>query len=457
MAEMTNRPLPVLLVGLLFFLSGCEEENQYVAPPPPKVSVAQPLVRSVTEYLEFTGTTQAVAEVEVRARVPGYLESMHFAPATWVQAGDLLFVIDPREYEADLSAAKAELAAQEAELKRAETELARATTLFKKKAGAEAEVVKWQGDRDIAYAAVNRAKARVERAALNLEYTQVTAPISGRVSRNMVDPGNLVGESEPTLLTTVTKYHPIYAYINLNERDYLRARDLYRQRVKEMQLNVEVDTTEEAEIPVFLNLADETDFPHKGVIDFAESGIDPDTGTIQLRGVFANEPKPPVLVPGLFGRLRIPLIERPNSLLVSERAIGADQAGSYVLVVNSESVVEKRPVRLGQLEDGLRVIKEGIEAGERLVVNGLQRARPGAEVDPEEIDMETLTTSALRATAAKKGPDPQRDVRTLDDREPGASGSDATVAISGEEAGEEDPDAAAAPPEAQPSGTAEQP
>jgi RND family efflux transporter MFP subunit len=382
--------------GLLF---GCGQENKFEAPPPPPVTVAEPLQQGVTEYLEFTGTTQAFEEVEVRARVSGFLQSVEFTPGTEVEEGDLLFVIDPREYEADLSAANAEVKAGEAEMERARIELGRAQRLFKQKAGSESDVVKWRGEREVAQAQVYRARAKVERAVLNLSYTRVTTPLGGRVSRNLVDPGNLVGEGEPTLLTTVANFEPIYAYFNLNELDYLRAIKLFRASIEKKGADPREESVREADIPLFLGLVDEEGYPHEGVLDFAETGIDPGTGTLKLRGVFPNPGKVPVLRPGLFARLRMPIRERPDVLLVAERAIGSDQGGRYLLVVNSSNMVEKRPIRQGQLEDGLRVIEEGLRAGERVIVKGVQRARPGAQVNPEQIDMTSLTVTALRAAA----------------------------------------------------------
>jgi RND family efflux transporter MFP subunit len=381
---------------LTSMLAGCEQANTFVVPPPPKVTVAQPLMEEVIDSLEFTGTTVASAQVEVRARVSGVLQSMHFEPGTPVEQGDLLFVIDPKEYEADLQAAEAELAAAEAQLERAETEYVRAEKLFKKKAGTEMDVVKWRGERAVASASIHRAQAKIDRARLNLGYTQVVAPISGRVGRNKVDVGNLVGEGEATVLTEITKYDPMYAYFNLNELDLLRVMTMYRQRVKEKGIDPETHPDSEAEIKVFLGLVDEEGYPHEGVLDFGESGVDPDTGTVQLRGIFENSQKPVVLFPGLFARVRLPIAKRQNLPLVSERALGADQSGQYLLAVNSENVVEKRNVRLGQLIDGMRVIEEGLKNADWVVINGIQRARPGAKVDPEKTDMASLKVSAMR-------------------------------------------------------------
>ncbi|MDJ0949049.1 MAG: efflux RND transporter periplasmic adaptor subunit [Alphaproteobacteria bacterium] len=404
MPQYALRLLCFLTAGLLI---ACEEQNTYAPPPPPPVSVAKPMQKSVIDYLEFTGNTAGVESVELRARVPGFLKSVNFEPGTWVQAGDVLFVIDPREYEEDLQAAEAELASAKAQLERAEIELERAESLFRQQAGTEVDVVKWRGDKQISQAAVLRGEAKVERARLNLSYTQVTTPLSGRASRNLVDAGNLVGDSEPTLLTTVVNYQPIYVYFNLNERDLLRVYEMYRGRAERKGIDTKTDSAKQADIPLELGLANEEGYPHQGVLDFAEPGVDPATGTIQLRGIFPNKEQPPPILPGLFARVRMPVQERPDALLVTERAIGADQTGRYLLVANSENVVEKRPVRLGALVDGLQVIEEGLRPDDRVIVSGVQRARTGAKVEPKEVDMASFTTTALREAAeAKQEPAP---------------------------------------------------
>jgi RND family efflux transporter MFP subunit len=398
--------------------TSCEQQNTYVEPPPPTVTVAQPVQEEVVDYLEFTGTTRAFMSVEVRARVAGFLESMHFTPGTMVEQDQLLFVIDPREYQARLDAARAELDSANAQLRRAQTELARAEKLFKQQAGSDKSVVQWRGDRDIALAAVAEAQAKVERAALDLSFTQVTAPIAGRVGRNMVDVGNLVGEGEATLLTTIDQMDPIYAYFYLNERDLLKVMAMARKHERPL-IEDEADTQGAAaqrEIPVFLGVATEEGYPHEGALDFAESGVDSGTGTLELRGLFPNPGNMPSLLPGLFARIRMPIEKREGALLVTERAVGSDQGGPYVLVVTNENAVEKRPVRTGQLVDGLRVIEEGVRPGEKVIVNGLQRARPGAKVAPESGDMNSFRASVIRATAegakgtsSQKNPDARPD------------------------------------------------
>lgn len=394
---MTNNMTFLSILLSVSVLAGCDKANEYAPPPPPKVTVALPQIQEVTDYLEFTGTTAASEWAEVRARVSGILLSMHFEPGSWVKQGELLFVIDPAEYQADLQAAEAELAAAEAQYNRAKIEYSRALKLFKEKAGAEAEMVKWRVERDVASAEILRAQAKLDQAQLNLGYTQVSAPIDGRVGRDQVEIGNLVGESEATVLTEITDGDPMYVYFNLNERDLLRVMEMYRVKQREQG----IDGSHEPDIPLYLGLADEQGYPHEGRYDFADSGVDSETGTLQLRGVLENPGKAPKLLPGLFSRIRLPLDQRPDMPLVAERAIGNDQRGVYLLVVNAENTVERRSVTTGQRIDGLIVIEEGLQPQDRVVVNGLQRARPGREVDPEQAEMASLTTSALQEAAAQ--------------------------------------------------------
>ncbi len=376
-----------VILLLVWIIAGCSKENEFVEPPPPKVSVAQPVQQDVTNYLEFTGITQAFEEAEVRARVSGFLESMHFTPGTDVEKGDLLFVIDPKEYQAEVNAAKAEVQSAKAQRQWAKIELARAKKLFEQKAGAEADVVKWRGERDVAAAAVVRAEAKLERALLYLSYTKVTTPLTGRVSRNFEDIGNLVGEGEPTLLTTVTRREPMYVYFSLNERELLKVLAMYRQEIEEKGVDPAKEPARKAQIPLFLGLANEEGYPHKGTYDFAESTVDSGTATLQLRGVFPNPGNPPKLLPGLFTRLRMPIDVHKNAILVPDRALGLDQVGRYLLVVNKDKVVEQRYVKIGALvEGGLRVITDGLKADDLVVVKGVQRAIPGAKVDPQQAE-----------------------------------------------------------------------
>jgi RND family efflux transporter MFP subunit len=394
-----------LLVILALALAACDESNTYVPPPPPKVTIATPLTSEITDYLEFTGTTEASAQVEVRARVAGVLQSMGFEPGTEVQRGDALFVIDPDVYEAEVQRAEAAVAQAEAA-----SDLANATLNRVQQAGEAVSRTQLEvaaAEARTAEAEILARKAELRQAAINLRYTEVEAPISGRAGRNRVDVGNLVGAGEATVLTEITDFDPIYVYFSINERDLLRVLDLIEERVAGETIGPKVDATDEAKIPVELGLADEPGYPHVGLLDFSESGVDPATGTLKLRAVFENAGTPPPLVPGLFARVRMPIAQRQDMLLVSERAIGADQSGRFVLVVGEDDVVEKRNVRVGQLIDGLNVIEDGVQGGDRIVVSGLQRARPQATVEPETVDMASLKASAAQgarpedATAAQ--------------------------------------------------------
>ena len=389
------------VAALAFLLAGCGDSNTYLEPPPPQVTVAMPVIQDVTSYLEFTGTTVAFDHAEARARVAGVLESMHFTPGTYVEQGELLFVIDPRQYKAELQAAEAELASAQADVKLAQTELARAKQLYKQNAGPESDVVKWQGELGTTRADILIAKAKIESAELLVEYSQVAAPISGRVGREQVDLGNLVGNGEATLLTDVTRFNPMYVYFNLNERNLLRLLKVYREKIQERGGDTTSTYLKQEKMPVYMGLADEEDYPHEGILEFAESAVDTGTGTMELRGIFVNDGRPPSLIPGLFARVRVPVDQRADMLLVTERAVAQDQGGTYLLVVNDENKVERRSVTTGQRIDGMAVIEEGLLKDDQVVVEGVQRARPGRMVTPQSVEMSGLTTSARQQAAAE--------------------------------------------------------
>ena len=395
-----KRGLSAVAMVIALLLAGCGDSNTYVEPPPPQVTVATPVIQEVTDYLEFTGTTAALDHAEVRARVAGVLESLHFTPGTYVEQGDLLFVIDPRQYEAELQAAEAELAGARADETLAQTELARAKKLYKQNAGPESDIVKWQGQLGAARAAILLAEAKIRSAELQVEYTQVAAPISGRVGREQVDLGNLVGNGEATLLTGITRFKPMYVYFNLNERDLLRVLKMYREKIQPEGGDSTSGYLQEAQLPVYMGLANEEGYSHEGVFEFAESAVDTETGTMELRGIFENDEQPPALLPGLFARIRVPVATRADMLLVTERAVAQDQGGTYLLVVNSDNKVERRSITIGQRIDGLIVIEAGLRTDDRVVVEGVQRARPGRMVAPEPVEMSDLTSSARQQAAA---------------------------------------------------------
>ncbi|MEE9496369.1 MAG: efflux RND transporter periplasmic adaptor subunit [Desulfobacterales bacterium] len=372
-----KRATILLFVVLLFAVfNGCGEKNEYVEPPAPEVTVSKPLVQNVTEYLEFTGTMKAIEEIEIRARVEGFLESVHFEDGDFIKDGQLLFIIDPKPYKAAVESARGRLGKHQAQLGRAQKEYQRNLTLFKQNAASEANVVKWKSEVEESKAAVVSAQAALDKAKLDLGYCTIHSPISGRISRKQVDVGNLVGASENTLLTTVRKATPIYVYFSINERDLLQLMKKAREEG--------ITSDKPDKIPLELALPNETGYPHKGHLDFVDSTVDPNTGTMELRGVFPNDGPPYVLLAGLFARVRLPIAERENALLVTERALGLDQGGRFVLVVNNENKVDQRYVKIGALRDGMRVIEDGLKGEERVVVKGIQRAIPGAKVTPQQ-------------------------------------------------------------------------
>lgn len=382
----------LLLAGLM--LAGCKPEAPPVAPPM-QVTVSAPLKQAITNFAEYTGITEAVESVEIRARVEGYLESINFTSGSYVKQGDLLFVIDPKPFQAKLAQAEAELARQQAALKSAEATLQRRELALSERAVSEIAVIQARADRDVFLAAIEAAQAAIKTAQLDLSYTAIRAPISGRISRNLVDVGNLVGATERTLLATIVKDDPIYVYFNVSERDYL----FYQRHHGE-----EVTATNPDEYPpMYLGLADDKGFPHEGRGDYVGNRIDASSGTIQVRGIFPNPDH--FILPGLFARIRVPIGTQQDALLVPEQALGADQQGRYLLVVNKDNVVEYRPVRLGAKQDGKCVIEEGLKPDDRVIVSGIQRALPGAKVEPKESTKEAASVSEPAKTPAKENKD----------------------------------------------------
>jgi len=351
--------------------------------PPPTVTTSQPVERAVIDYDEYTGRTAAVEEVEVRARVSGYLNKVNFKEGSEVHKGDLLFVIDSRPFQTVLDAAKGQVAQWDAKRARAEADVARTQRLLPRGAASQKDLDTAMADLNEARAAIQSGQAAVNRAILDLEFTKVTAPISGRISRTFITEGNLVN-ADATELTTIVSLQPMYAYFDVDERSMLRYQQLARASNQ---------TKARGRVPVSLTLANETIEPQQGVLDFVDNRVDPTTGTIRTRGVFRNTNR--LLTPGLFVRVRIPGSDTYQALLVSDRAISTDQGQKHVWVVNEQNVVEYRQVSVGALQnDGLRVVNTGVKSGEWIVVNGLQRVRPGVTVAPQRGDMPTLQANA---------------------------------------------------------------
>ena len=375
MKKTTNQnQLIVLLAGIVFLgiFSGCKKEAP-PQPPAPEVTVARPLQKNVRRYYDLTGNTEAVEMVDVRARVEGFLEEVHFKDGANVKEGDVLFTIEQEVFIADVEQAEAVLESNIAESHRAKADLDRVKLAVKTNAVSLQEVDLKQADYDIAVAAVAKAEALLKQAKLQLSYTTVTSPITGRISRRYVDKGNLVGSGEKTLLTRVVRFDPIYVYSNISET-------LLSQMLKKAGKTSQ--ERRKAKLKFNIGLATEEGFPHEGLIDFVDNRLDETTGTAQIRGVVPNENG--LLYPGMFVRMRAPSLEETAALLVYEKAIGTDLGGKFVLVVGQDNVVERRYVKLGQLYEDRRVIEKGLEAEDRYIYKGIQRARPGLPVTPKQ-------------------------------------------------------------------------
>ncbi len=370
-----------LVLSVCLTVSGCTQRStEEPAPPPISVTVSYPVARDVTEHTDFTARTAAVDSVEVRAHVWGYLDKVNFKEGALVEKGEVLFELDPRPYEALLNQAKAKVVQDEAQLKFDEEEYQRSVRLASNKAIAQSDLEKSRAARDVDLANIAADKAQVASRQLDLEYTKVTAPVSGRVSRFVVTVGNLIQSGDQnggTLLTTIVSVDPMYAYFDVDEHTVLRVRQLIREG--------KAKSARDSELPVWLGLTNENGFPHEGTVDFVDNQVNPKTGTLRLRGVFPN--KGEALLPGYFARVRVPIGFPHQALLVSERALDTDQGQKILYVVNDKNEVVSRPVGLGALHDGLREITEGLRAGERVIVNGLQQVRPGVTVEPKLVIM----------------------------------------------------------------------
>lgn len=375
----------VLAASVMFGAIACGRDTGVVALPPPEVSVAKPVIRQVDERYETTGRTEAVEKVDIRARVSGYLTEVNFIDGSMVEKGQLLFVIDPRPYEAAVLDAEGEVGRWEASLERALSDVARNQRLVPKGGASIRELETSIASRDSAIAEIKSAKAKLEAAQLDLEFTRVTAPIAGRLSNTEVTVGNLIQASaNPPLLTTIVSMNPIYVYFDTDERAVLR------RRAQRMAAGEDVSPGDVAgqKWPFFIGLPGDVGYPHGGYLDFIDNRVDPATGTFKTRGVLDNASG--LLVPGVFVRVRIPLGNEQEVPLVPERAVGSDQSNKYLLTLDDKNVVQYRLVELGvRTDDGLRAVTKGLDRDERVIVDGVQRVRAGITVTPHEVAIET--------------------------------------------------------------------
>jgi RND family efflux transporter MFP subunit len=363
--------------------AGCKKENAYVPPPPASVNVAKPVKQDVVPYLEVTGNAAAYNSVDLEARVQGYLQEIDYQDGAEVKQADTLFVIEPAPYQAQLQQAQATLAATQADLVQAEAEFYRQSTLGKDDFASQSKVDEARAKRDSDRAQIMNNQAGVTIAAINYGYTRVAAPFNGVVSAHQVSVGGLVGVSGPTKLASIVQLDPIYVDFTVSEQQVLQIKSAIAARG--------LTPRDRKDIPIQVARMTDNGYPYTGKVDYVAPTIDTSTGTLSARGVFDNKDR--ALLPGMFLRIRIPLaVESANALLVPDEALGSDQSGTYLLVVDKDNVVQQRTVQTGQLEGKLRVISSGLEADDLVVVSGNQRAIPGQKVAPQ------MTTLAAEAT-----------------------------------------------------------
>jgi len=369
-------------------LGGCGKSGggAQSAPPAPEVSVAQVLEKRVKDWDEFTGRLQAVETVEIRPRVSGYIDKVAFTEGSLVKSGDLLFVIDPRPYQAEYDRAAADVKRYKTALDLARIELVRVQRLKDSGAVSEEELDERKSTVAQGEANVAGSEAALEAASLNLNFTRVTSPIAGRVSRAEVTRGNLVtgGSNGGTLLSSVVSMDPIYLYFDADEQSYLR----YAQTAR----SGESPSSRGSQSPVQVGLANEEGFPHSGSVDFIDNQLNPQTGTIRARAVLQN--KDGQFTPGLFARVQLVASAEYSAILIEDRAVNTDQSEKYVLLLGPDNKIEYRKVKLGRVIDGLRIVREGLKPGDVIVVNGAQRVHPGVTVTPQRVIMGADTAAA---------------------------------------------------------------
>jgi RND family efflux transporter MFP subunit len=362
----------IVVSATLLSLAACNE-NRYVPPPAPKVSVAHPSRQEITHYLETSGNLASVNSANLVARVTGFVQEIKFIDGATVKAGQPLFVIEPEPYENALAQAKAAEAGAAATVTQAQADYVRQTELQGKEFASKATLETSTATRDSALAVQRQRQSDTKQAEINLSYTQVKAPFDGIVTARQVSIGELVGMGNPTVLATVVQLDPIYVNFNVSEQDVVRLRAGIRRRG--------MTETDLRQIPIEVGLVDETGYPHKGTLDYAYPGVTSSTGTLAVRGVLPNGDR--ALLPGYFVRIRVPLSKEPDALLVPDQAVGTDQGGRYVLVVGKDSVVEQRKIETAEALGDLRVVTQGLSADDNVIVSGIARAVPGQKVDAE--------------------------------------------------------------------------
>ena len=392
------RSFDVFLLSVPLLLVACGKppsQGPGGMPPPPQVSVAAVIEKEVNEWDEFTGRLEAVERVEIRPRISGYVEKIYFKQGAEVKKGDLLFEIDPRPLQAEMARAEADLARANTKLQLAKSDLARAEKLLRSKAISQQEYDQLVSGQQDSGAALKGAQAAALTARLNLDYTRVRSPINGRTSRAEVTVGNLVtggGAGAPsTLLTTVVSLDPIYAYFEGDEQIYLKYVELSQRG--------ERPSSRENRNAIYMGLSNEEGHPHKGYVDFVDNALNPQTGTIRARAVFDNKERR--FTPGLFARLKLVGSGTFKAVLINDKAVGTDQSKKFVLVVGPDNKATYREVKLGPIIDGLRVVKQGLKASETIVVNGLQRVRPGDPVTPQQVSMLEVDKPVVQPVPAK--------------------------------------------------------
>lgn len=365
-------------------LAGCEDKNSFVAPPPPKVDVATPVQRPVTRYIEATGNTAPIKSVDLVARVQGFLQSQDYQDGSFVKQGTQLFTIEPETYKLKLEQAQAAEAGAQASLKQAEADYKRQAELVQRQAVSQATLDTSTSTRDNAQANLQQAQANTRIAEVNYGYTKVSAPFDGIVSAHMVSVGELVGVSSPTQLATIVAMDPIYVNFTVSEQDVLRIRAEAQRRG--------LTSADLKQFPIQLGLQTETDYPHEGHLDYVAPTLNQSTGTLAVRGVVPNDKR--MLLPGYFVRVRVPFTQEKDALLVPDTALGSDQGGRYLLVVNGDNVVEQRKVQIGPTDNGLRVIENGLKPDDRVVIAGLLRVIPGQKIEPQVTKIDQPQASA---------------------------------------------------------------